>query len=115
MTISSIQRIALSGLLHAGDRLRQSAHDVANAATDGYQPATVRGREVAGGGVASTLVPSETAGVTVTIGGEQVTLSGTDLEHEVAVQIEAVRSFEANLAVLEAADEQLAALLDIVG
>lgn len=108
----SVQSIVTSGMRAQSTRLAVSAHDVANVSTDGHeaQRTVLEGR--ADGGVTASV---ESEGAPVARDGAGVMLSTTSLSTEAVEQISAQRAFEANVAVLRAADDMDRSLLDIVG
>jgi flagellar basal-body rod protein FlgC len=108
--------IALSGLQAASLRLDASAHDVANALTEGYTPLRVEQREVPAGGVEASVSRAADPGEL----RADAALAGTlparvDLVGEIAGQLSARRAYQASLAVLRAADEAERSLLEVVG
>ncbi len=105
---------ALSGLLHQSRRLEVSAHNVANATTDGFRASRAVGEELASGGVATRIVPTDDSPPLLLADGELVTGSNTDLVAEVITQMSARAAYGANLAVLEAEQETHDALLDLL-
>ena len=111
--MSSASSIALSGLTAAGVRLDASAHNVANALTDGFVPLQVRQEEVASGGVRATVErdPAAEARADATLTG----LSTVNLAGEVVGQLRAATAYKANLATLRAADEAERSLMDVLG
>jgi flagellar basal-body rod protein FlgC len=115
--MSSAAAIAASGLAAAGLRLDASARNVANALSDGYAPVRVEARAAAGGGVEAAVVPPAPSEgerrADAALSG--ALLSRVDLATEVTGQLSARRAFEANLAVLRAADEAERSLLDLLG
>ena len=102
-TVGSVDSIALSGLSAQSLRLTVSANNVANLATNGFQPSRVDATADASGGVATTVQQLSNPAVESQLNGTLVALSGTDQVAEVATQILAVAAFRANLKVLEAA------------
>jgi flagellar hook protein FlgE len=103
--------IALSGLQAAELRLGVSAHNVANALTEGFRPSRVEAREAPEGGVVACAVAPNDPAVEARIDG--AVLTGVDLAGEMVAQMLASASFRANLATLRAADEMTAALVDV--
>lgn len=96
--MSSISSIALSGLNVAQQRLQAAAHNIANAATPGYQRQRVE--SLAGpGGVSAVVTRAEE--------------SAPGLYVEDAVEVlAATQAFKANLLVLRAEDRMLGSLFD---
>lgn len=138
MAISGISA-AISGLLAASTRLAGSANNIANAQSQGkalnqpfipdpnappdpgYQPVrTEQTPLLNGGGTRATFAPVRPAAVPVfnpdaiDANGEGiVSRPNVELENEITDQILSVRSFEANLKTVQAADEITKSLLDI--
>ncbi len=123
---------AVSGLQASSLRLENSANNVANIAStvsriDGervlepFRPQDVVQQNVEPGGVRAELRPREPASVpvfdpdNVAANAEGVTeFPNVDLEEEIIDQQIATYDFQANLRVIEAADEQAEELLNIV-
>lgn len=82
----------------AQTRMRSSAHNVANLATDGFRRQEVRQSPQAGGGVQARV--------------ERAATSGPDPVKDVVDQLQAKNAFLANLAVFKANDKIAGALLD---
>ncbi len=134
---------ALSGLMAETRRFAVSAYNVANLRSAGADPAAsaAAGRPASttgaapyiplrtlattvaaegGGGVRTLAVPVTPPSVALfnpaypaADGQGLVHLPNVSLEEELVTQMIAVRSFQANLAVLEAQDEMTGALLDL--
>ena len=98
--MTSISQNALSGLAFAQRRLEVSAHNIANAATEGFQRQEVRGQTAPGGGVSFSVQRSEEP-------------SSGLLVEDVVAQLEAKQAFAANLRSLRTENEILGRLLDI--
>jgi flagellar hook protein FlgE len=107
--MGSIFASAQSGLRAAELRLGTSAHNVANALTEGFQPLAVASGEAPGGGVEARVVPANDPAVESRI--DAALLAGGDLASEVVSQAMAAAAFRANLASLQAADELLQSLV----
>jgi flagellar hook protein FlgE len=105
--------IALSGMRAAELRLGTSAHNVANALTEGFQPLAVASSEAPGGGVESRVVPANDPAVESRI--DAAVLAGGDLAGELVGQAMAAAAFRANLASLRAADELVQSLVQVRG
>lgn len=97
--MSSIASIALSGMNAAQQRLRSSAHNVANAGTEGFQREQVLAQSQAGGGVSTQVVRAEAAD------------QGLFVE-DVVAQLEARQAFAANWRSLRSEQDMLGVLLD---
>lgn len=108
---------ALSGLTAFSTQIDVTAHNVANVNTNGFKKSRTEFVAVETGGVRSVIQKNETAGPTVLndtgYGPAQLELSNVDLGEEAVNQIIGQRGFEANLNVLNTADELLGSLLDI--
>lgn len=131
---------ALSGLMAETRRFAVSAYNVANLRSAGVDPAaTAAAGRPAGTGGAAPYVPRHASATTDAGGGVRVLalpvtppsvalynpsdpaadpqglvhLPNVSLEQELVTQRIAVRSFQANLAVLKAQDEMTGALLDL--
>jgi len=109
--MGSIFAIAQSGLRAAELRLGTSAHNVANALTEGFSPLAVESAEAPGGGVLARVVPASDPVVESRI--DAAVLAGGDLATEVVSQAMAAAAFRANLASLRAADELVQSLVQI--
>jgi flagellar basal body rod protein FlgC len=108
--MGNVYDIAATGLAAAGLRLDASAHDVANALTDGFTPTRVDAEALPGGGaVAHVTSEAEVRADRALLAG-----SGVDLAAEAMDQIRASASLRANLAVLRTAEELDEALLGLV-
>ncbi len=107
---------ALSALTAYAKQLEASAHNTANANTDGFKKSDVHLVEAGTGGVLPVVQKDDSAGPAVlrdtSQGPAQVELSNTDLGEEIASQIVAQRGFEANLRTLKTADDMLGTILD---
>jgi len=97
MSIRAIDR-ARSGLELASAKLGASAHNTANALTEGERPIRATGEEGADGGVRVRVSRAVAAGV--------------DPVKEAVDQIEAANLYRANLAVIKASDDALGWVLD---
>ncbi len=96
--MNSTASIALSGMNAAQTRLRASAHNVANLATEGFQRQQVQ------------QTPQPGGGVTAQIGRADV--PGADLAQDVVDQLAAKNAFLANLAVFKTSNKMAGVLLD---
>ena len=92
---------AVSGLRDATLRLDVAANNVANAASDGFTPSRVVSSALPGGGVQSTVTPSDLEG-------------GVDLPTEIVSAMIARAAFSANAHVLAQSFETQRRLLDIL-
>jgi len=92
---------ALSGMQAAQLSLGVSAHNIANASTEGFQRQAVVARTAPSGGVETRLRGAD--------------LSGPALETDLVGTLQAQHAFLANLAVFRASDRMAGSLLDLVG
>ncbi|MEH0165797.1 flagellar basal body rod protein [Paucibacter sp. JuS9] len=90
---------ALSGISAANERLRASAHNVANLSTENFKRETVELTSLAGGGVGATSRTAENPGVAEAT--------------ELVEQKSATYAFVANLRVLQTQVRAEGAMLDI--
>jgi flagellar basal-body rod protein FlgC len=108
---------ALSGLPAIGKQIEVIAHNIANVNTDGFKKPKTGFVKIPRGGRPPCFKKAASPGPTVLrdTGGNQtmVELSNVDLGEEVAQQIAAQRSFEANLQTLRTGDALLGSILDI--
>jgi flagellar basal-body rod protein FlgC len=112
MQIGRVSAIATSALRCETQSLNQSAHNVANALTDGFEAQRVVPREAPGGGVQAGLAPTYGPAGTVTRDdGSVATNSNTDLGQERVTQLASLRAYQANIAVLRTSDEMLSELV----
>ena len=114
MLFPGIVHNAYSGMRAASLRLQTSAHNVANAQTDGFDPSRVVQQDVSIGGVHASVETVDAANPVVVRDGALVELSGTDLAGEMVEQLRAQRSHEANVSTLRTADEMVGTLLDVL-
>lgn len=124
--------VPLSGLNAQAKRLGVSAQNVVNigstgvrsdppdAADPGYVPQRVEAVAEPGGGVRAQSVPISPPATFVHDPGDPaadadglVPRPNVSLEREMVTQIDAKRSYEANLKVLETVDEMVGSLLDV--
>jgi flagellar basal-body rod protein FlgC len=113
MQIGSVVSIASSGLRFQAQRLTQSASNVANVNTDGFEAQRVIGNSQAAGGVVGHIAPTYTRhGTQVADDGSTRSLSNTDVAEETVTQIDSLRAFQANVAVLRTSDEMLGELVN---
>ena len=106
VTLSSSLRIAVSGLGAGERRLEASARNVANVSTPGYVPVRTVETAERRGGVSGRLPSGDGAAP-----DDFPLPSGVDIGFETVQQRSALRSYAANLRVLEAADEMLGTLV----
>ena len=109
---------SLSGLSAAQTKLATSAHNVANANTDGFKKNRVLLEEASQGGVRATIEPVETSGPVAfketTRGFGPVEQSNVDLGEAMVDLLITQRFFEANLGALETQHKTLGSVLDIL-
>jgi flagellar hook-associated protein FlgK len=91
--------IARTGMAAAQLSLDASAHNIANAATDGFKRQRVEQAAVPGGGVDATVTTAAQA--------------GENLNEDIVQQQVALYGFKANALVIRAQDAMLGALLDV--
>lgn len=98
--MNAISAHARSGLQAAQQRLAASAHNVANAATPGFQRQLVQTTTAAGGGVSVQVQRSEAVAEGLSVA-------------DAIEQIAARQAFAANLASLRSEQDTLGRLLDL--
>lgn len=89
---------ASSGLQAAQARLNSSAHNVANAQTEGFQRQQTTTQSLPSGSVQAQT--------------NRLPQTGTELAQDTVERISAAYSFEANLKTIQTADSMIGALLD---
>lgn len=108
---------ALSGLAAYAKVVEVTAHNVANANTNGFKKSRTELVAVETGGVLPVVQKDKSAGPSILndtgYGPAQLELSNVDLGEEAVNQILAQRGFEANISTLKTADDMLGTLLDI--
>lgn len=104
---SSASAIGLSGMRAAQQRLDTHAHNIANAATPGFQRQTVVQTAQPGAGGVNTAVRREPAS-----SAEFGALSAANLAEDLVGQRMSLYSFAANLKTVQVQDDMLGALLD---
>lgn len=102
---------ALTGMQTAGRMLGASAHNIANAQTDGFKRLKSIPEEGSVGGVRVTLAQDHTAGSAFLAMHEG---SHVDIQEELINTLEATQLFEANVGSLKVQSKLLGTLLDIV-
>lgn len=130
--MSQVFSTALSALTAQSKRLEVSADNIANLRSTGVRPGTAPQageyvpRQVAlsslsGGGVEAKVVPVNPAGyLAAEPGAPDAGADGlaarpnVSLERELVTQIEALRTFQANLKVIETENRKLGDLLDLL-
>jgi flagellar hook protein FlgE len=114
--LSAIHTI-LSGLAAYAKHVEVTAHNVANANTNGFKKSRTEFVAIETGGVLPVIQKNESAGPAILNdtghGPAQVELSNVDLGEETINLIIGQRVFEANIQVLKTADEMLGRILDI--
>jgi flagellar hook protein FlgE len=96
--MASISSISLSGMQAAQTRLQASAHNIANAQTEGFHRQEVQQQEQAEGGTATSI--------------SRAASDQSALESDMVAQLEAKNSFLANLAVFRTSNKMLGTLFD---
>lgn len=110
--------IALTGMQAASRMLGASAHNIANAQTEGFKRLRSIPEELESGGVRVTLEQDQATGPSFFIQDEDgLTLregSNVDLAEEITSTLQASHLFQANAASLRAQNKVLGSLLDIL-
>ena len=97
--MNALSSIALSGLNTASLGLRVSAHNVANASTEGFTRQELVRKPQGEGGVGAEV--------------RKAPQTGSDLERDIVEQLKLSYEFKANILSLKAEDERLGTLLDL--
>jgi flagellar hook protein FlgE len=97
--MGSVTSVSLSGMHAASLRLGVAAHNVANAATDGFQRQRAALQEAPGGGVTARV--------------ETLPTPGAALADDLVATLAATHAFAANLRVFQAHDAMAGSLLSI--
>jgi flagellar basal body rod protein FlgC len=113
--MTSLTSIAQSGLQTASLTEQVSANNVANALTAGFVPSRTDPQAQSGGGVTATIQPLAGPEIEANLGNTLVALSGTDLATEAVSQKLALFAFQANLAIVQAAERDNRALFNVRG
>lgn len=113
MPISNASSIALSGLQVETQRVSVSAHNVANANTDGFTPSDVAAQEVPNGGVTGEVLPQRDVLAEARADRSIAEASQTDFATEIVSQVKAVAAYKANLAAIKTDNETKDAALSI--
>jgi len=102
--------------LHAADRMLEvSAHNVANANTDGFKSSVASAQEDINGGVKVTISQNTRPGTVYNTGdGKLAESSNTDYAREAVDQISARAMFAANVASLKTYGEMYKSIIDII-
>jgi flagellar hook protein FlgE len=109
----NISSIALNSLSYATKRLETSARNVANVNTSGFQAQRAVAKEAAGGGVQTTLEPTNAPPASYDLTADEVLGSNTDLISEQVEQLGAAQQFKASLSLLQTDQETTQSLLNI--
>jgi flagellar hook protein FlgE len=114
MQIGKVFATASSALRVESQRLAQSARNVANVNTDGYQPQRVDSETRITGGVTSSSAGTyaRNALVQPTQQGMSTAPSNTDIADETVSQLSSLRAFQANVVVLHTSDQMLGELIN---
>ncbi len=96
--MTSASAIAMSGMQAASMALGASAHNIANAGTDGFRRQSVAYSQMPGGGVTTQI--------------DRAAVPGQALERDVVGQLSAKNAFLANLAVFRTASAMQGTLID---
>jgi flagellar basal body rod protein FlgG len=114
MQIGSVAGIASSALRVEGQRVAQSAQNVANVNTPGYAPQRIDTVSLAGGGVGGITLPAYGPSMrALQSDGSAFATSNTDLASEIVTQMSSLRALQANIAALRTADDMLGEVLNI--
>ena len=108
--------IALTALKAFEKKLDVNANNIANVETNNFQKSRVELQEAANGGVVVTISSVDTPGMEIDPNaqtGEAQQTSNVTLEEEIADQILAQYSYEANILTIKTATEMQKELLDI--
>lgn len=97
--MNAVSSIGRSGVTAALQQQEASAHNIANAQTPHFKRETVNQRELANGGVATTIEQSQTV--------------GNDLNAEVVQQISSTYSFQANLHTIRTQQDMMGVLVNL--
>ena len=108
--MNSVSSIALSAMRVATASLAQSAQNVANVNTPGYEPDSVEAVDQAGGGVTSAL---RAPAPTFDRSQDEVLGSNTDMISETVTQLGASQQFKASIALLKTDQDMTQSLLDL--
>jgi flagellar basal body rod protein FlgG len=108
----STSAIAASGLRAANTRIEVSAHNVANANTDGFDPQRVDQARLANGGTRASISQPDLSNPLYMRDGQLTEASGTDFTSETIEQMRATQAFKASIAVLRSSDQMLGSLFD---
>ncbi len=111
--MAGILSIAQSGLQVESLRLAVSANDVANAQTDGFQPAQVIATARPGGGVDGAVAPASDPVAAARADRAVLAPSRTDLAREVVTQLQAANAYRANLESARTSSDVFATLLSL--
>ena len=110
---------SLSGLSASQTKLNVTAHNVANANTDGFKKSRTILQESVPGGVQATIQQVNTPGPVAFKDTDQgltpVEQSNVDLGDEMVDLLSNQRFFEVNLRAVDIQDQTLGTLLDIIG
>ena len=107
MSISSILSTAVSGLLASSEKVHESAHNIANVNTDGYLAEDRERPQVAPPLNAALPVGASTVQI------QQIEPSNVNLGKEFIDMMAAKAAYEANIEVIETAEEMVKSALDI--
>ncbi len=103
-----------SAMALQAQRLQVSANNVANLNTEGFEASQVVASEAAGGGVSGTIVPTGAPAPLLSRDGVVVAMSNSDLIGETVNRVSALRSYQANAAVYQTAQEMDRETLDLM-
>ncbi len=103
----------LSGMLAHQRALDVSAHNTANASTEGFEPARASFSELPNGGAQAGTSPSTRVTLSASVSAAAAYMgSGTDLASEAVNSLTYRLGFEASAKMVKTADQMLGALID---
>ena len=105
---------SLAGLSAYDAQLANTAHNVANANSDGYKKTVATVSEDDAGLPKVNITKSDSPGPMIQVDGVLKETSNVDLAEEIPQMILAQRAYEANIKALKAQDETLKSTLDIL-
>jgi flagellar hook protein FlgE len=109
MSISALNA-GLSGMKSYQTALDTSAHNVANASTNGFKPQTVQFQEQVNGGVQTNI---SQAGAQAAANAQGDASSETDLTSEIVNQIQYQAGFNFSAKMVKTADQMLGTLINL--
>ena len=107
MSISSLN-IGASGMRAYQSALGSSAHNIANASTNGFTPQTTSFQENTNSGVIVNISPASQQ-----LASQEANQSGTDLATEITNSLQYKTGFDLSAKIVKTADEIFATLINI--